>query len=211
MLDDHHGDVVEFDRVGQRHERPVCGANDVRLVVVHPVADIFHAGRGEQFRRLVGLRQTGAKPAQRAFAGKALENIHRAVDHVLLILMLVDRHLVVGMTHELPRLAARLFGDPLIVLTDARVYGERRLDAARAEQVEESPHADPHAVFVPAPVRHVRQQRRAGRGRQYLARHRPADVPDLEIDDRPQDEARTPRQPQRRPIHDGGVVGALAR
>ena len=42
-------------------------------------------------------------------------------------------------------------------------------------------HADPHAVFVPAPMRHVRHQRHAGRRRQHLPRHRLADVPDLEL------------------------------
>ncbi len=79
------------------------------------------------------------------------------------------------------------------------------------EQVEEAPHADPHAVFVPAPVRHVRQHRHAGRSGQHLARHRLADVPHFEIDDGPEHDARAARQLERRPVDDRRIVGALAR
>ena len=57
-----------------------------------------------------------------------------------------------------------LRGDARIVLADARVDRERRADAEPLVELEEAPAADPHAVFVPAPVRHVGQQRRGGAG-----------------------------------------------
>ena len=211
VLHDHHRDVVELDRIGQRDERPVGGADHGRLVVIDPVADVFDAGRDQQLRRVERLRQPRAEPADRALAGEALEDVHRFVDHAGLVVVLVDRHLVVGVAHELPAVALGLFGDARIVLANARVGGERRPDRKSCEQVEETPRAHPHAVFVPAPVRHVGQQRLAGRRRDHLARHRPRDVPDLVVDDRPQHEARAARQFERRPVDDGGKLAPLAR
>src|SRR5262245_34379972 len=40
VLDDHDTDVVDLDRVRERDQRPFGGADDGRLVVVDPVADI---------------------------------------------------------------------------------------------------------------------------------------------------------------------------
>ena len=76
-----------------------------------------------------------------------------------LVLDLVDRHLVVGVAHELP--AGRFASSATrgVVLADARIDRERRPDAEPLVELEEAPAADPHAVFVPAPVRHVRKQR----------------------------------------------------
>ena len=85
-------------------------------------------------------------------------------------------------------------GDALVILADPGVDRQRRADAEAAVQVEEAPDADPHPVFVPRPVRHVGQQHLAGRRRQHLPRHRPRDVPDFEIDDRPDDDAGAARQ-----------------
>ena len=209
LLHHHDGDVVELDRVGQRDQLPVGGADGGGLVVEHPVADVFHAGAGEQFRRLQGLGQAGAEPAERALAGEALDDVHGAMDHLALVVVLVHGHLVIGMAHEFPALAPRLLGDAGIVLADPRIDRERRLDAVLLEQIEEAPHADPHAVFVPRPMRDVRQQRNSRRRRQHLARHRPGDVPDLEIDDRPYHEPCTAGQLQWRPVDDRRKVAAL--
>ena len=86
MLHQHHRNVVQFDRIGQRHQRPLGGADHGRLVVIDPVADIFDAGFGEVFRGLQGLRQAGAEPADRPLAGEFFDHAHRAVDHRLLVL-----------------------------------------------------------------------------------------------------------------------------
>src|SRR5215831_17315374 len=68
MLDDHHGDVVELHRVRQGDERSLRRRNDRWLVVIHPVAHVLDAGRGKVFRRVVGLRQSWAEPADRRLA-----------------------------------------------------------------------------------------------------------------------------------------------
>src|SRR6202007_2576664 len=134
-----------------------------RLVVIDPVADIFHTGAGEDFRGFERLGQPRTKPAQRTLAAEALENRKRALDHRLLIRFGMDRPLLVGMTHEFPGVGTRLFGDARIVLADASVDRERRANAQALEQLEEAPHADAHAVFVPAPVSPVGHLRLAGR------------------------------------------------
>src|SRR5262249_54315954 len=117
----------------------------------------------------------------------------------------------IGMTHEFPAVGLCFLRDAGIVLADTRIDRERRLDVVALEQVEEPPDADPHAVFVPAPVRHVRKQRLSGRRRQDLPRHRLADVPDFEIDDAPEDETLVVRQLERRAIDDRRKCSALAR
>jgi hypothetical protein len=125
-----------------------------------------------------------------ALAGEALEDVHRTRDHRTLILDLVDRHLVVGVAHELPAEPLSFLRDPRVVLAGAGIDREGRLDAEPLVELEEAPGADAHAVFVPAPVRHVGQQRQSGWCRQHLSRHRPSDVPDLVVDDGPEHDPR---------------------
>ena len=148
---------------------------------------------------------TGRLPVNR------LQDAHRARDHRGLVRLLVDRALLVGVAHELPAGVLRLLGDARIVLAHARIDRERRADAEPREQIEEAPHADAHAVFVPAPVRHVGQHRLPGRRRQHLPRHRLADVPHFEVHDGPEHDARAAGQLQRRPVDDRRIVDALAR
>ena len=44
VLHDHHRDVVELQRIGQRHQHPIRRVDRGRLAVVDPVADISDAG-----------------------------------------------------------------------------------------------------------------------------------------------------------------------
>src|SRR5262245_35636685 len=161
--------------------------------------------------RLVGLGEPRPEPADRALAGELLDGVEAAPDHPRLVLLVVDRSLLVAVAHELPpRVLARL-RDARVVHAHARVDRHRRPDLqARVERVE-APEADAHAVLVPAPVGHVGQERRAGRRRQHLARHRARDVPDLEVDDGPDDDALAGRELQLRPVDDGGIGDAVAR
>jgi hypothetical protein len=140
-----------------------------------------------------------------------LQNLEAAGDHRGLILVSVDRHLVIAVAHEFPTVPLGLFGDARIVLADAGVDGERRPDSAPAEQIEETPGAHAHPVFVPAPIGNVRQQHLPGRRRQDLARHGPRYVPHFVIDDRPDDQARAARQLEDRPVDNRGKIAALAR
>ncbi len=211
MLHDHHRDVVELDRIGQRDQRAALRADRGRLVVIDPVADVSDAGGGEQVGGLQRLGQARPEPAHRPPSAEALQDVEAAPDGRGLIGEQVHRHLIVAVAHELPTGAPRLLGDARIVLADAGIDGERRPQRAAREQFEEPPGPHPHAVFVPAPVGNVGQQHLPGRRRQDLARHRPRDVPHLVIDDGPDHEPRAVRQTQRRPVHDGGEIATLAR
>ena len=197
--------------VRQRHQPALGGADDGRLLVVDPVADIFDAGRRQVLGRVQRLRQPRPQPADRPLAGEARHDGKRALDHAGLVALLVDRPLLIGVAHEFP---ARVLGglrDAGVVLTDPGIGRERRPDAELRVELEEPPAADPHAVLVPGPVHHVRHQLDARRGREQLARHRLADVPDLVIDDGPEHDACVARQLERRAIDDRRKVGALAR
>ena len=81
MLDQHHRNVIELDAVGQGDERPIGGADHRRLIVVNPVADIFHARGGKQFGRVERLRETRTEPADRLLAGELGYDVHAPFDH----------------------------------------------------------------------------------------------------------------------------------
>ena len=55
VLQCHQHDIVNLEIVGQRHHRAVRGFQRHRLVVEHPVADIFDPGLGEVVERIEGL------------------------------------------------------------------------------------------------------------------------------------------------------------
>src|SRR5262249_30427954 len=109
----------------------------------------------------------------------------------------MDRVLLVGMAHEFPAVVFRLLRNTGVVLANARTDGARRLNLLSLEQIKESPHADAHSVFVPAPVGHVGKMCDAAWRRQHLPRHRLADAPDLKIDDGPEYQARPAGKPER--------------
>lgn len=68
-----------------------------------------------------------------------------------------------------------------------------------------APEANAHAVFVPSPVRHVRQHWLTHRRRQHRARHRPGRLPVLDIDDGPDRNPRPTWQGQRLALVDGAI------
>ena len=113
------------------------------------------------------------------------------------------------MAHELPAQAFRFLSDTGVVLAGARVDGERGPDPEPLVKLEEAPSAHSHAVFVPAPVRHVGKQRHARGRRKDLARHRPPDVPYLVVDDGPEREPRIAGQFERRPVDDCRIIAAF--
>ena len=80
MLDHHHRDVVELDRIGQRDQRAVGGADHRRLVVIDPVADIFDAGGGENFGRVeVSVRPGPSQPSGRLPQKRSMTSSERSI------------------------------------------------------------------------------------------------------------------------------------
>src|SRR5262249_17772757 len=159
MLMDHHDwDVVLFHLVGHGDQRAVLRHDSGRLVVVSPVTYAAKTCGRKIVRRLGRLSQARHYPADRFCPRKGLYDVQRALDHRWLIVQLVHRHLIVGMGHEFPPRITRLFGDPSIILANPRIDGEGGANAQAVEELEETPNADAHAVFVPAPVWDVRHQ-----------------------------------------------------
>ena len=102
VLQRHHDDVVQLEIVRQGDHRLVGRLERDRLVVEHPVADIFDAGGGKMIERVERLRQPRPEPAARRLAPELGDDGDRLVDHRLLVVELVHRHLV-----ELAAQAAR--------------------------------------------------------------------------------------------------------
>ena len=81
---------------------PGCVLQRDRLLVEHPVGDIFDAGLGEKVERLVGLGQPRALPAARRLAGEFLDRGDRVGDRRPLVFDLVHRPLHEAVAHEIP-------------------------------------------------------------------------------------------------------------
>src|SRR5258708_1826932 len=191
VLHDHHRNVVAFHRVRQRDERPVRSRDFSGLVVVDPVADVLDAGCSEVLGRVVGLGEPRPQPPDRPLADELLDRVERVQDHRLLVFFAVDRSLLVAVAHKFPAGVLARLRDARIVNTHARVDRHVRPDFQALVERVKAPEAHAHAVLVPAPVRHVREKRDAGRRGQHLPRHRLRDIPDFEIDDGPDDDALT--------------------
>ena len=73
----------------------------------------------------------------------------------------------------------------------------------------QTPEANPHAVFMPAPIGEIGLQHGAGRRNQNLARHGIVDKPVLDIDHGPDDQSFAVGQSKFRPICRRGIGQSL--
>ena len=143
-------------------------------------------------------------------AGERLDRLDGVGDGRALILHLVHRLLHEAVAHEIPARLARGFADLRIELAHRAVDRERRLQLAASKRLDETPEADADAVFMPGPVRHVRQQRLSHRRRQHGAGHGRRRTPVLDIDDGPDRDPRVVGQAKLRPAMDRRVVKPAA-
>ena len=195
---------MQLEIVGQGDHRLVRGLQGHRLVVEHPVADIFDAGLRQIVERVEGLRQARPEPAARRPAPEFADDVDGLLDRAELVLDLVHRDLVVAMGVQLPAGVGDRLDHLRVGLAGAAVDGDGRRHLQPLEHSLEPPEADPHAVFVPAPVRMIGQHRLALRRRDHHPRHRPRNVPLLERQQRPQNKPQAVWQFQRRASVDGG-------
>src|SRR5215813_2569752 len=102
VLDQHHGDVVAFLRVGHTDDRLAASLQPHRLVVEHPIGDIVVALLAEDIGRLPGLREAGAEPAARAPAGHLGDELGGLADVLALVRDLLHVALGQAVSDELP-------------------------------------------------------------------------------------------------------------
>ena len=102
MLNEHHGNVVRFLRVG--HVDDVTGPRLELdgLVIEHPVGDVLEAFLLGDVDGLIGLSQGGSESASRALARELLDRIARFLNIEALVLDLLHAELRIAVTHELP-------------------------------------------------------------------------------------------------------------
>lgn len=210
LLHGAHHHVVDLDRVGNRDDLAVpCRERD-RLLVEHPVRDILDPGLGQQVERLVRLGEARALPAAWRPAGEVADGLDRVGDGGTLVLHLVHRLLDEAMPHEVPAGLVRGLAGLAIEFAGGAVDGERRLQLARLQRLQETPEADAHPVLVPRPVGDVGQQRLAHWRRQHRARHRSHRAPVLDVHDGPHRDAGVAGQDELRPLVDRQVGRAAA-
>ncbi len=211
ILRGEHHDIMDLEIIGQGHHRLVRGRKRHRLVVQHPVADIFDAGLAQIIERVEGLRQTRPEPAARALAGELLDHLHRLLDGGALVIELVHRDLLIAMRVQLPARFQAGLHHLRIAFADPGVERHGRRGADPLQHGLHAPEADPHAVFVPAPVRMVGEERLQLRRHDHHARHRARNVPVLQRQHRPDHHADAVRQFQRRTGFDRRKGETLAR
>src|SRR5208283_2492377 len=101
VLHDHHGNVVDLNRVGYRDDRAMRGRDVDGLVVENPVGDVLDAGFGQVIDGLEGFGQTGTLPPTGRLAGKAANRLDSVPDRRALVPDAVHRLLIPAMAHEL--------------------------------------------------------------------------------------------------------------
>ena len=211
MLDDHHGDVVELERIRHGDDRSRGGADLVGLVVVHPVGDVLDPLGGQMIQRLPGLGEAGAEPAPGRFPGELPQHLDGLADGRALIGEEVQGALDHAVGHELPARVQHRARHRLVGLDDVRVDGGGGADLPLGERLQQPPEAHAHSVVVPGPVGHVRHRGHALRRGEVLPRHRFLDVPLLDVHDGPHRDAGAAGQLPRAAVGDGRVVEAVAR
>lgn len=211
MLDHHHRDVVELDRVRDRVQRAGSGPQFTGLVVQYPIRHVFDPFLGQNVGRLEGLGKSRAEPSARPSAGKPFDRRDGLSDGGSLVLEKSHGRLNEAVRHELPAGIAGGAGETWAVLAYRGIDRERRLDIEAIQRRLQAPETNPHAVLVPGPVGQVRHHGITARRRQDRARHRLLDLPVLDVDDRPHHHPRAVRQLQGSTVHDGAVLDPLAR
>ena len=156
--------------------------------------------RRKQIESFVGLRQARAFPRSRRLAGEFRDGVDRPFDRIGLIVELVHRALNESVAHELKAGIERGGSDAGIGTADVGIQRQRHRHLAVGQRLELPPEAGAHSVFVPRPVRHVRQQRLSHRRAQHGSRHRVLDPPFLDIEDDPYRKLLAARQPEFRPV-----------
>src|SRR5580698_3645973 len=145
VLDQHHGDVVAFLRIGHVHDRLAAGFQPYRLIVEHPVGDIVVAFLDQEIGRLPGFGEAGAEPAARRLAGGLQDRLARFADVGALVRHLLHVALGKAVAHELPFALERGAHDRRIGLKCRAIDGDDAGNGELVEHFDEAPEADPVA------------------------------------------------------------------
>src|SRR6267378_1027018 len=198
------GFVVDLRAVGHGHELPpALELHKVRLIVVHPVADVLAAFGGEKFERVPGFLQSRAEPADRSRAGRFRDRVERAADGAALLArpqLVQAPRVALVMPHELPFARLAFLDDLGMLRAQIAVQRRRAAHAVAVEHFHQAEDADPVPVIARGPRRHVgRLHARAARARGNAFRERE----ELDVRDHPQRDARPTRPFEPRPAMDG--------
>ena len=154
-------DIADFLHQGQRDEGAVDLADQIRLVIVRPVAEVVHADLRQQAGRPRRLALLGAEPPARHGVGHAADGVERKPDVGALVgfrhLSRDGAALADSVGDDFPAPPPAFSHQPRVALRGEGVDGRRGANRVRVEEIEQPEHADAMAVF---PVRHGRVVRR---------------------------------------------------
>src|SRR6266700_3031383 len=180
VLQRHHHDVMKFKIVRQSDDGFVCSLKCHRFIIEYPIPDVLDTGCREIVERVEGLRQTRSEPTARLLASEFGNDRYGLVDHCLLIIELMHWYLIVAVRIKFPTSVDAGLGDNRVGFADPGVQRDRRTKLECIEHILDAPEADPHAVFVPAPVWMIWDHRLALRWSNDHTRHGPRHVPFLQ-------------------------------
>src|SRR6266581_3474474 len=188
------GFVVDLRAVGHGHELPSAPElHNVRLIVVHPVADVLAAFGGEKFERVPGFLQSRAEPADRSRAGRFRDRVERAADGAALLArpqVVQAPRVALVMPHELPFARLAFLDDLGMLRAEIAVQRHRAAHTVAVEHLHQAEYAHAVAVIARGPRRHVgRLHARAARARRYALGKRE----ELDVRDHPERDARSAR------------------
>ena len=116
-------EVVDFNRIRHCHHVPRGSTQPVRLVVVHPVADVAYAKFSQELDGTIGLAEPRPEPSQRLPPGRAFDDRERLRDQFpLRTLRLHEGDALTvrpTVTHEVPTKRNACFDDFGIELAHA--------------------------------------------------------------------------------------------
>src|SRR6266571_899645 len=198
--------VVDLGAVGHGHEPPsALELHHIRLIVVHPVADVLAAFGGEKFERVPGFLQPRAQPAGRPRAGRFRDRVERAADGAALLArpqLVEPPRVALVVPHELPVARLALVDDLGVLRAQVAVQSRRAAHAVAVEHFHEAKDAHAVAVIARGPCGHVgRLHARAARARRYAL----GKGEELDIRDHPERDARPARPFEPRPAMDRRV------
>ena len=125
--------VIDFQVVGQGHERAVLGAHPMRHIVNHPVKDIFDALLFQNVGCVVRFAKAWAEPAFGTLASESLNHVEAGHNLPFFAIGMVQCLLMHTVANEFPTRLVHGFCCARIGLNDAGIEAGGGRQAAAAD------------------------------------------------------------------------------
>src|SRR2546427_1180509 len=202
VLNQHHGDIVDFLRVGYTDQGARARLEQDRLIVEDPITHVVVTFLGRNIRSIPSLGEPGAQPPARFASRKFADDGRRLGDIGPFVRNFLHIFLAETMADKLPSAFQGRACNRFILLDDRAVYGQRSADVKAIQDVDKSP--EPHAISVlmPCPVRDIRNWGTARWRSENGPRQRLVRIPVLDVNNHPYRKTRSAGQGKPRAVFD---------